>query len=68
MTARIIVRDELRRGAYLAVYVPWPAIEVPELCETTITLLCAEIGAVLRTMADPDQARAAVGDVGEEAA
>lgn len=68
MTARIIVRDELRRGAYLVIHVPWPDIEAPERCETTITLLAAEIGAVLRAMADPEQATAALGGAESEAA
>lgn len=60
MTARILVRDELKRGAFLVIHVPWPDIEVPERCETTITVLCAEIGAVLRAMAEPDLAAAAL--------
>lgn len=58
--ARILVRDELRRGAYLAVWVPWNSIEAPENCETTLTVLCAEISAILRAMADPEQAAAAL--------
>lgn len=68
MTARILVRDELKRGAYLVIHVPWSDIDMPERCETTITLLSAKIGAVLRAMADPEQANAALGDAESEAA
>ena len=68
MTARILVQEELKHTAFLVVSVPWPDIEMPEACETTITMLSAKIGAVLRAMADPSEAAAALGDVGEEAA
>ena len=68
MTARILVQEELKHTAFLVVSVPWPDIEVPERCETTIALLSAKIGAVLRAMADPEQANAALGDAESEAA
>lgn len=56
----IPVRDELRHAAYLVVLVPWADIDQPERCETTIAVLSAEIGAILRSMADPEQAAAAL--------
>ena len=68
MTARIIVQEELKHTAFLVVSVPYSDIEMPEACETTITLLSAEIGAVLRAMADPEQANAALGGAESEAA
>ena len=68
MTARIIVQEELKHTAFLVISVPFADIDMPERCETTITLLTAKIGAVLRAMADPEQATAALGDAEREAA
>lgn len=68
MTAYITIREELTHGAFLVVMVPWRDIEAPQACETTITRLSAEIGAVLRAMADPVEAAVALRGEEEEAA
>lgn len=68
MTARILVQEELKHTAVLVISVPFADIDMPEVCETTITVLSAEIGAVLRAMADPEQATMALGEAESEAA